>query len=191
MRNNIFTVLALLFFMAFGTTTLEAKGSHSHHKSSHKEKSSKHHSHSKDKKSSKDKKKSKSHKQKSAKPYSHKSAKPSSHKSSKAKKVPQVPQVNISPNAEAHIKQRHWYKVNAGAPTSHFNKSMTVEKLNAIATKTLANGKTYDSAHGQGRKVHEYSFKKPIGTQTNGKKAHTLRVVTDGKKNVITAFPVK
>lgn len=99
-------------------------------------------------------------------------------------------QANISTNAGKHIQQRHWYN----APrdnTSHFNKSMTISKLNSLATKTINQGSTSSSKHGQGRKVHEYKFKKPIGTTNSGEKARTLKVVTDGKGNVVTAFPKK
>lgn len=36
-----------------------------------------------------------------------------------------------------HIMDRHWYNANSGAKTSHFNQSMTVKKLNAIAKQPL------------------------------------------------------
>lgn len=96
----------------------------------------------------------------------------------------------ISPTAVQHIKQRHWHQANSGTTTSHFNRSMTVKKLDAIAGKAIRLGSVRRSAHGQGRLTHQYRFQKSIGTGTNGKRAYSVRVVSDGKGNVITAFPV-
>jgi hypothetical protein len=96
----------------------------------------------------------------------------------------------IQPHAVQHIKQRHWHNANSGPKTSHFNKSMTVKKLDAIATKTIQQGSVRNSTHGQGRKTHQFSFTRPIGRDTNGNRSKTLRVVTDPKGEVITAFPV-
>lgn len=95
----------------------------------------------------------------------------------------------IPPNSLTHIKQRHWFSANT-PNTSHFNKSMTDKKVDAIATKTIQNGSVRNSTQGQGRKTHQYSFKKPIGYDTNGNRTKTLRVVTDRNGQVITAFPV-
>lgn len=100
-------------------------------------------------------------------------------------------EAKISQQSQAHIKQRHWYKANSGPNTSHFNKSMTMNKLDAIANKTINQGSVRPSKHGQGRKTHQYKFNRPIGTDTKGKKAYSLRVVTDRNNNVITAFPVR
>lgn len=99
-------------------------------------------------------------------------------------------EAKISKTSQAHIKQRHWYKANNGPKTSHFNKSMTMRKLDAIATKTIKQGSARPSHHGQGRKTHQYKFNRPIGTTSNGQKAYSLRVVTDRNNNVVTAFPV-
>ena len=96
----------------------------------------------------------------------------------------------IPPNSVTHIKNRHWHGANSGPNTSHFNKSMTVKKLDAVATKTIKNGSVRNSTHGQGRKTHQFKFQRPIGTNTHGKKTNSLRVVTDRQGQVITAFPV-
>lgn len=103
----------------------------------------------------------------------------------------QYQQAKISSSAYQHIKDRHWYNANSGNQTSHFNSNMTAYKLNGIATKTLNSGRVNHAKGNNGRKVHEYRFNKPIGTTTNGQKAKTLRVVSDGNGNVITAFPIK
>lgn len=100
-------------------------------------------------------------------------------------------QANISSSAMKHIKDRHWVNANQGAGSSHFSHSMTDQKLSRLAAKTINQGSHRPSAHGQGRSTHQYSFNKPIGTTSNGQKAHSLRVVTDAQNNVITAFPVK
>ncbi|CRX38166.1 hypothetical protein [Estrella lausannensis] len=100
-------------------------------------------------------------------------------------------EAKISQHSQAHIKQRHWFKASSGPNTSHFNKSMTMKKLDSIATKTIKQGSVRPSSHGQGRKTHQYRFNKPIGTDTKGQKAYALRVVTDKNNNVITAFPVR
>lgn len=100
-------------------------------------------------------------------------------------------EAKISQHSASHIKQRHWHKANSGPKTSHFNKSMTMKKLDAIATKTIKHGSQRPSKHGMGRKTHQYKFNKPIGTASNGKKAYSLRVVTDKNNQVITAFPVR
>lgn len=97
---------------------------------------------------------------------------------------------NISPSAIKHIQDRHWYNAKQGANTSHFNSSMTDQKLNQLATKTINEGSKMPSTHGQGRITHQYKFEKPVGTTSTGGKAHSLRVVTDAQNNVITAFPV-
>jgi hypothetical protein len=97
--------------------------------------------------------------------------------------------VKFAKNQVAHIKDRHWHNAATGNKTSHFNKSMTVKKLHGLATKTIKEGNTTSSAKVHSRKVHEYTFKKPIGTTTNGQKAHTLRVVTDQKGEIVTSFP--
>lgn len=96
----------------------------------------------------------------------------------------------IPPNSVAHIKQRHWHNATQGPNTSHFNKSMNVKKLDAIATKTIQNGSVRNSTHGQGRKTHQYKFQRPIGRDSSGKKSKTMRVVTDKNGQIITAFPV-
>lgn len=108
-------------------------------------------------------------------------------------KAPQTQKkkIEFTQNGVSHIKDRHWHNANSGPNTSHFNRSMTVNKLHALAVKTIKNGQTSKSKNGQGRKVHEYTFKKPIGTTGNGQKAKTLRVVTSPKGEIITAFPVK
>lgn len=99
--------------------------------------------------------------------------------------------VKFVQNGISHIKDRHWFNASSGTNTSHFNKSMTVSKLHALATKTIKQGSVSNSKNGMGRKVHEYTFKKPIGTNSNGKKAKTLRVVTSPKGEIITAFPCR
>jgi len=99
-------------------------------------------------------------------------------------------EARISSSAQAHIKQRHWYYAKSGQKTSHFNRSMTMKKLDAIATKTIRQGSVRPSKHGQGRYTYQYKFRIPIGRNTQGKKSYKLRVVTDSKKNIITAFPI-
>ena len=96
----------------------------------------------------------------------------------------------ISQSSAQHIKQRHWYHANSGPKTSHFNRSMSMGKLDAISQKTINQGSVRLSKHGQGRLTHQYRFNRPIGRGSNGKNAYSLRVVTDGRGNVITAFPV-
>lgn len=101
----------------------------------------------------------------------------------------------ISPGrygTERHIKQRHWF--NAAPGTSHFNQSMTIEKLHALATETLNKG---DKRLGHnGKMIHQYRFERPIGTASSGRPAYSLRVVTPAEVpdnqsvHVITAFPV-
>ncbi len=93
------------------------------------------------------------------------------------------------PGGIKHIKDRHWFNAQATPPTSRFNRSMTISKLNSMATKAIQQGSNQSSVNG--KKVHEYTFNKPIGRATNGKRAHTLRVVTSPKGEIITAFPTK
>lgn len=100
--------------------------------------------------------------------------------------------IKFAPKSVTHIRDRHWHNANTAQKTSLFNKSMTVKKLHKLAVKTINEGKTKeDSKHGVGRKIHEYSSNKPIGKTSNGQKAHTLRVVTSPKGEIITSFPVK
>lgn len=93
-----------------------------------------------------------------------------------------------------HIMERHWFNANSGAKASHFNQSMTINKLNDIATIALNKGNK--STGGNGRIIYEYRFKKPIGKAINGKSAYVLRVVTEpsqsigNKLHVVTAFPI-
>lgn len=103
--------------------------------------------------------------------------------------------ISTAPNAALdHIKDRHWFNANSGPATSHFSKNVTSQKLNQLATTTLNHGT--QKAGNNGRIIHEYTFKSPIGTGTNGKPARTLRVVTDPNQSngnslhVVTAFPV-
>ena len=96
----------------------------------------------------------------------------------------------ISQTSETHIKQRHWYNANSGSKTSHFNRSMSIQKLDAISNVTMKNGSFRPSKTNNGRLTHQYTFKKPLGVGSNGKKAYKLRVVSDGRGNVVTAFPV-
>lgn len=99
-------------------------------------------------------------------------------------------QANISSSAAAHIQQRHWFNAQQGPNTSHFSQSMTIQKLNQLATTTINNGSKKASTHGQGRSTYQYRFSTPLGTDTNGQTAYALRVVADQQFNVITAFPV-
>lgn len=100
--------------------------------------------------------------------------------------------IKFAPKSVTHIKDRHWHDANPTQKTSHFNKSMTVKKLHTLAVKTINEGTSKASSkNGPGRKIHEYSFKRSIGKTTNGQKAHTLRVVTSPKGEIITSFPVK
>jgi hypothetical protein len=98
-------------------------------------------------------------------------------------------EATYSYHAVSHIKQRHWHNVNLNPPTSRFNRSMTSGKLHSMAMRTIGNGKTMPSKNKN--KVHEYRFRKPIGKATNGKNAFTLRVVTNPKGEIVTAFPTK
>lgn len=93
------------------------------------------------------------------------------------------------PGGIQHIKDRHWYHTQQTPPTSRFNQSMTIRKLNNIATKAIQQGSSTPGVNG--KTVHEYTFKKPVGWSTNGKRANTLRVVTSPKGEIITAFPTK
>lgn len=93
------------------------------------------------------------------------------------------------PGGIKHIKDRHWFNAQATPPTSRFNQSMTISKLNSMATRAIQQGSSTLSTNG--KTLHEYTFKKPIGRATNGKRAHTLRVVTSPKGEIITAFPAK
>lgn len=99
--------------------------------------------------------------------------------------------VKFAPHQITHIKDRHWHNANSGPNTSRFNQSMTVTKLHDLATKTIHNGSMRPSNNDGGKMVHEYTFKKPIGRATNGKRVNTLRVVTSQKGEIITAFPVR
>lgn len=102
-----------------------------------------------------------------------------------------ISQAYISPSASKHIKERHWYNADQGPKTSYFSHSITDQKLNALATKTINHGSQRPSSHGQGRSTYQYRFNEPLGTAINGEKAYALRVVTDAQNNVITAFPVR
>lgn len=93
-------------------------------------------------------------------------------------------------SAVEHIKQRHWYHANA-VKTSRFNKSMTVEKLNAIVSKTINRGSFSLSKNGSGNHTYTYSFNKPVGATWNGKRVNSLRVVTKPSGQVVTAYPVR
>lgn len=42
-----------------------------------------------------------------------------------------------------------------------------------------------------GRNIIEYTYKDPIGTNSNGKLINTIRVIVDALGRVITAYPVK
>lgn len=99
--------------------------------------------------------------------------------------------VTISTSAQKHIYERHGFNPGSSQKTSQFIRSMDQKKLNAIVSKTVKFGETKNSTHGQGRKIHQYKFNKPIGKTTDGKKAYSLRVVTTSKGNVVTAFPVR
>jgi hypothetical protein len=98
-------------------------------------------------------------------------------------------QAKISSHVADHIKQRHWYCSKEN--TSKFNPTMTIHKLDQMAQKTILNGSVRCSKQGQGCLTHQYHFQHQVGLATNGKKAYSLRVVTDGRGNVITAFPTK
>lgn len=100
-------------------------------------------------------------------------------------------QAVIPVNVQNHIKQRHWYDAKTGGTTSRFNRDMTMQKLNALATKTINEGSKRASKQGQNRSTHQYKFTYPIGQTSTGKQAHSLRVVTDENNKVITAFPVQ
>lgn len=89
----------------------------------------------------------------------------------------------------SHIKQRHWYNAQTNPPTSRFNQSMTISKLNQLATKTIQQGQVQPSNNG--KTVHDYTFNRPIGRSNTGKRAYTLRVVTNSRGEIITAFPNK
>lgn len=102
-----------------------------------------------------------------------------------------IDQAKISSHTYQHIKDRHWHDANSGNKTSHFNRDMTAKKLNDIATRTINRGQQNSSKSYGGRVVHEYTFKDSIGRTTDGKKARTVRVVSDGQGNVITAFPIR
>lgn len=95
----------------------------------------------------------------------------------------------ISQSAQAHIKQRHWYNASSGSKTSRFQRSMTTKKLDSLAQVAIKKGTARPSKHGQGRLTYQHRFKYPLGVNTNGSKAYSLRVVTDKKGNIITAFP--
>jgi len=94
----------------------------------------------------------------------------------------------IAPNTQTHIKNRHWHGATKGAKTSHFRKSMTIKKLDRLAQTTIK--KNPGRMQANGRKTHQYKFKKAIGTNSQGKKSRTLRVVTDQNNQIVTAFPV-
>lgn len=103
----------------------------------------------------------------------------------------------ISPGrygTEGHIKHRHWYNARSSPYTSHFDQTMTMQKLNVLATETLNKGNKRIGRNG--RMIHQYHFQNRIGTARNGKPAYSLRVITDPQVSenqtvpVITAFPV-
>ncbi len=48
-----------------------------------------------------------------------------------AKSQPSQSTIPFVKGGISHIKQRHWHNASSGHSTSHFNKSMTVSKLNA------------------------------------------------------------
>lgn len=98
-------------------------------------------------------------------------------------------EATYSYNGASHIVERHWYDAKTNPPTSHFNRSMTIDKLHSMATKAIKKGRIIPSKNGN--RVHDYQFQRPIGTATNGKKAFTLRVVTNPKGEIVTAFPTK
>lgn len=104
--------------------------------------------------------------------------------------ITQCIEATIAPEVAQHIQERHWYGANCGPQTSHFNQSMTIQKLDAIATKTIKQGTMYPSTYNNGCKTYQYKFSKPIGWKTDGSRSYSLRVVTDANDNIITAFPV-
>lgn len=177
-QSTIFAML-MTFSLAFAGQA-EAKQHHKNHK---------HTSHSKHRSSSH------GHKQTKQKNGQHHKKQSSTAKKVNKKAVQTFQQkgtqANISPTAIKHIKDRHWHNATQGTNTSHFSRSMTDQKLSKLAAKTINQGSQRASTHGQGRSTYQYRFDKPIGKTTTGQKARALRVVTDAKNNVITAFPVK
>jgi hypothetical protein len=97
-------------------------------------------------------------------------------------------QVMFAPHAVEHIKFRHW--PSSQQQTSKFLASITVKKLKGMIHKVLCKGKK-GKANQPSYIVKEYTFKKPIGRSTQGKKVWTMRVVTNARHEVVTAFPIE
>jgi len=97
----------------------------------------------------------------------------------------------ITQNTQQHIIARHWYINRHTSYTSYFNKTMTMQKVDDIAQKTIHNGSVKKQfRHGRERLVYQHRFNKPVGWKVNGKRAYSVRVITEKNGKVITAFPV-
>jgi len=97
---------------------------------------------------------------------------------------------SIDASRQSHIIERHWHGANQGPKTSHFAPWMTMQKLDALAMKTLHSGSVRQSRINPSILTYQYRFSSPIGKKTNGQFSYTLRVVASKQGRIITAFPV-
>jgi hypothetical protein len=99
-------------------------------------------------------------------------------------------QTIIPKESQSLIRHRHWYDAANSPNLPHFYRSITMKKLDFMAKETIKHGSVLPAIDGPGKKIHQYKYPKAIGVNSQGVKAYFLRVVTDEKGNVITAFPV-
>lgn len=95
----------------------------------------------------------------------------------------------ISPTSLSHIQKRHWYNAQSGS--SRFDPSINEAKLNRLCHIALTKGSVRPSKNGNGRLCYRYKFKNAIGKGSNGFRAYTLIVITEGNGQIVTAFPTK
>ena len=93
----------------------------------------------------------------------------------------------ISKKAEEHVIENH------GPNSTILNKSKFDNDFDIIKgiNNALTNTNSTNTPTTNGRSIIEYTYKNPIGTNSNGKLINTIRVIVDALSRVITAYPVK
>jgi hypothetical protein len=97
-------------------------------------------------------------------------------------------QVTLSRWALRHIQQRHWPDSTAQG-AGKFAVGITEETLREMINEAVANGRLRENTHGRPGEIYEYDLGHPIGTTIDGGPATRLRVVVNGRGQVVTAFP--
>lgn len=103
-------------------------------------------------------------------------------------KAPTVRQGHLSSRAIHHIQARHWHDT-PFKNSSRFYSEINLIKLRQLIDQTIHQGSYRRAIYG--RKTYQYRFSKSIGITAQGTEAYSLRVVTDMRGNIITAYPVR